>query len=115
VSCSALASSGTKAYIDFVVNRLKIRKYYDVIISGEDVKHGKPDPEPYLLACKRLGLPPDQCVVLEDASNGVKAAKAAGCKCIGIDSPYTPPQDLSQADLELKSLLKINKGIIDKL
>jgi beta-phosphoglucomutase family hydrolase len=111
----ALASSGTRDYIDFVLDKFKIREYYDAIVSGEDVNKGKPDPEPYLLACKKLGLSPRECVVLEDAANGVKAAKAAGCKCIGIDSPYTPLQDLSMADLELESLLEINKKSIAKL
>ncbi|MFA6215813.1 MAG: HAD family phosphatase, partial [Patescibacteria group bacterium] len=101
----ALASSGTKEYINLVLEKFSLQKYFDIIITGDDVKLGKPDPETYLVACQKLNLTPNQCLVLEDATNGIKAAKTAGCKCLAIKNPYTPPQDLTNADAVLNSLL----------
>lgn len=100
----ALASSGTKEYINLVLTKFNLTKYFDVIVSGDDVKRGKPDPETYLIAIKKLHIKSSQAVVLEDATNGITAAKAAGCFCIAIKNPHTPKQDLSKVDLVLDSL-----------
>ena len=90
------------------MEKFKVADYFDVIVSGDDVKRGKPDPETYLIAVKKLGIRPSQAVVLEDATNGIAAAKAAGCFCIAIKNPYTPKQDLSRADLALDSLADLS-------
>lgn len=111
----ALASSGVKEYIDMVLDKFGIRKYFDRVITGDDVKKGKPDPETYALACAKLGFNSDECVVLEDAANGVRAAKGAGCKCIAIVNTHTPIQDHSGADIILNSLEEINLEIIKEL
>lgn len=111
----ALASSGTRKYIEFVLEKFEIENYFDVVVSGDDVKVGKPSPETYLIACKKLGLQPTECVVFEDAAVGVASAKSAGCKCIAIKNPYTPPQDLSEADLVLGSLDELTLKIVDSL
>lgn len=103
----ALTSSGTKEYIDIILDKFNIRDYFDAIISGDDVAKGKPDPEPYLVTCQKLNLNPTECLVLEDAANGIASAKAAGCHCFAIKNPHTPPQDLSQADLIFNSLSEI--------
>jgi len=103
-----LASSGAKKYIDVVLGRFNIRQYFDVIVSGDCVSIGKPHPETYLVASKKLGFKPEECVVLEDAKNGIESAVQAGCKCIAIINPNTPPpQDHSQASLRLNSLSEI--------
>lgn len=111
----ALASSGTTKYINLVLKKFRLSKYFNVIISGDDVKNGKPDPETYLIACQKLGLKPEECLVLEDATNGIEAAKKAGCKCIAINNPYTPPQDRTKADLILDSLSEIDLDILKTL
>lgn len=59
----------------------------DVLVTADDVRHGKPDPEGYLAAAARLGLDPSRCVVVEDARPGVLAARAAGCRVVGIEGP----------------------------
>jgi beta-phosphoglucomutase len=69
----------------------------DTVVNGLDVVNKKPDPEIFLLAAKRLGLDPADCLVVEDAVNGVAAAKAAGARCLGITTSFTP-QQLSAAD-----------------
>ncbi|WP_094228294.1 HAD family hydrolase [Methanolobus psychrotolerans] len=75
---------------------------FDAIVSGEDVKNGKPDPEPYNRAVEMLGLDKDNCFVVENAPLGVKAAKNAGLFCIGVPT-YLDMAKLQEADLILKS------------
>jgi HAD superfamily hydrolase (TIGR01509 family) len=65
---------------------------FPVTVCGEDVRRTKPDPEPYLLAAARLGVPPPGCVVLEDSPNGVAAARAAGCPVVAVPSVPIPPR-----------------------
>lgn len=112
---TTITSSGSNEYIQTVLDKFSLREYFDVVITGDDVKKGKPDPEPYLAACEKLGMKPEECLVLEDAEKGVRSAKAAGCKCIGIDNPDTPPQNLSKADLTLNSLGEITLEIVNSL
>ena len=100
----ALASSATRKYINIVLRKFKINDYFGVIVSADDVVHGKPHPETYLVAARKLNLKPSETLVLEDSTNGIEAAKAAGCFCIAVKNPYTPKQDLSKADLILNSL-----------
>jgi HAD superfamily hydrolase (TIGR01509 family) len=111
----ALASSATRSYIITVLNKFNIREYFADITAGDEVRKAKPDPTIYLCACRKLKLYPKECVVLEDSGNGIQSAKAAGCKCIAIPSPYTPPQNHSEADVILDSLGKINLKIINSL
>lgn len=108
----ALASSGTVEYIDLILDKFKIRHLFDVIISGDCVKIGKPNPEIYLKAAEGLGLNPKECVVLEDAENGIAAAKAAGCKCIAVKCPFTLPQNLKKADLSVGSLARVTLEMV---
>ena len=111
----ALASSGAKQYIGLVLKKFNLENYFNVIISGDDVSKGKPDPEPYLVAAKKLDLDPADCLVLEDATNGIESAKAAGCKCIGVINLNTPLQDRSRADKVINSLEEINLEMINSL
>ena len=111
----ALASSGTKKYINLVLKKFKIADYFDVIVSGDDVKHGKPDPEIFSVAVKKLSLKPEETLVLEDATNGIEAAKSAGCKCIAVINKITPPQNYSKADLVVNSLEEIDSDLINSL
>src|SRR5919198_2392648 len=112
----AVASSGVRGYLETVLQRLGLRRYLGVLVSGEDVTHGKPDPEPYLLAAARLNVAPAQCVVFEDAAVGVRAARAAGMACIGVPNPAALQlQDLSLADLILPSLEHFELRLLDGL
>ncbi len=111
----AIASSGAKEYIKLVLERFDISHYFDAIVSGDDVKIGKPSPETYIIACKKLNLKPEECLVLEDATVGIESAKAAGCKCIAIKNPNTLPQDHSKSDLLLSSLEELTFDIVNSL
>ncbi|NTV54917.1 MAG: HAD family phosphatase [Candidatus Moranbacteria bacterium] len=66
------------------LDRFGLSDMFDAIVMGDDVTHGKPHPEPYLLAASRLGVDPDTCLVIEDAENGIRSAKAAGCVAVGL-------------------------------
>lgn len=111
----ALTSSAVIEYIDLVLDKFNIRDFFTVIISSEDVIKGKPNPEPYLLTVEKLGLKPYECLVLEDARNGIESAKNAGCWCIAVENPYTPPQDRSRADRIISSLLHIDFPLIESI
>lgn len=101
----AITTSGIREYIDLVLARLGIADRFRLIVTGADVTHGKPDPEPYQVTAARLGIAPAACVVFEDAAIGVASAKAAGMHCIAVRNPDAEtPQDLSPADLVLSSL-----------
>jgi len=109
----AVTSSGIREYIALVLDRLGIADRFAVVVTGADVTHGKPHPEPYLVTAARLGLPPAACVVFEDATVGVLAAKAAGMRCIAVPNPDTlQPQDLSMADLILPSLTDFTLALL---
>ncbi|PSB05409.1 phosphatase [filamentous cyanobacterium CCP1] len=77
-----------------------------VLITSDDVKKGKPDPEGYLKAAARLGFPPKNCLVIEDAIAGVKAARAAGMQVIGITTTY-PAHELAEADARIDTMSQI--------
>lgn len=94
----AIASSAPVDWIQVVVRKCHLESYFDVLVSGEHVAHGKPAPDIFLLAAEKLQVQPSQCLVIEDAERGVQAAKAAGMQCVGYQNPHSYAQDLSLAD-----------------
>jgi HAD superfamily hydrolase (TIGR01509 family) len=80
----AVASCGTRGRVNQLLEQLDLRTYFQVVITGDDVKDGKPDPSIFLLAAERYGVAPKDSLCLEDSVSGIKAAKAAGMKCIGV-------------------------------
>jgi beta-phosphoglucomutase family hydrolase len=93
-----LASSSPGKVIELVLKKCGVNGYFETVVSGENVKRGKPAPDIFLSAAERLGVEPHQCVVIEDSAKGVQAAKAAGMMCIGFKNPNSYHQDLSGAD-----------------
>jgi HAD superfamily hydrolase (TIGR01509 family) len=103
----ALASSSTQRVIDTVLEKLALGGVFDPVVSGEEVEHGKPAPDIFLRTAGLLEIPPENCLVIEDSANGVRAAKAAGMVCIGFRNPNSGAQDLSPADAIVESLDEI--------
>jgi beta-phosphoglucomutase family hydrolase len=99
-----LASSSPRRIIELILHKLQLFDYFNVTVSGEEVKHGKPHPEIFLTCAARLGLKPEQCIVLEDSSPGIAGAKSAKMTTIGFANPNSGNQDLSQADYHTASL-----------
>ena len=96
----ALASSSHTMVIDAIIGKLGYRRYFDVVVSGFELKNGKPAPDIFLYASDLSGTPHAETLVIEDTANGVLAAKNAGMKCLGYQNPTNPTrQDLSKADL----------------
>ena len=95
----AIASSAPRANVEVVLEVTRLGSYFDAIVSAEDVTAGKPDPQVFLRAAGRLGVPPARCIVVEDAAAGVEAAHRAGMRSIGVSRNVTLP-----ADLAVKSL-----------
>jgi len=93
----AVATSGPRSNLDFVLDHLDIREYFDVLVYESMIRKGKPDPEIFLKAANLLGLLPGDCVVFEDSPFGVNAAISAGMKVIGINTLHNP-QLISHAD-----------------
>lgn len=86
----AVATSGVQANVDFDVDELHIRSLFTTFISDEDVENSKPDPETFIVAAKKLGVPPARCIVFEDVPKGVEAAQKAGMKAVVILTSHTP-------------------------
>jgi HAD superfamily hydrolase (TIGR01509 family) len=84
----ALTTSSNRTIQNLVFHKLHLHRLFDVVITGDEVANGKPHPEPYLKTIEKLGVLPDQCIVIEDSDNGIISAKAAGCRTIGITTSY---------------------------
>lgn len=104
----AIASSGTKNAVNFVLQKFSIEKYFNFIVSGDDVEKVKPNPDIYLRVIELLGFAKDDCVAIEDSQSGLIAAKDAGLKCIVIPCEFTKKQDFSRADVVLDKLSEFN-------
>ena len=81
----AVASNSIRATVELMMEKSNLRPYLDLMLSNQDVKAAKPDPEIYLAACARLGLRPCECLVVEDNPNGIRAAEAAGCPVLEVE------------------------------
>jgi beta-phosphoglucomutase len=80
----AIGSSAPFANLDLILGLTDTRRFFDTVVSAEDTSRGKPDPEVFLIAAGKLGVPPGHCLVMEDAVAGVQAAKAGGMKCVAV-------------------------------
>ncbi|MCS7461071.1 HAD family hydrolase [Paenibacillus doosanensis] len=110
-----LASSSPKSFILAVLDKLGIAEYFSAVVSGEEVGKGKPAPDVYLRAAALLGVAPTDCVAVEDSRHGVRAAQAAGMKCIGFQNADSGSQDVSAAEAVVSSIREITPGVLLRL
>ena len=96
----AIASSAPRENVRVMLDVLKLDRFFDAIVSAEDVTAGKPDPQVFVAAAAKLHIPPRGCVVVEDAAVGIEAAKRAGMKCIGVSKSTVLPADIFVRSLE---------------
>ena len=92
----AIASSSSHSVINRNVERADIKKYFTAIISGEDVRNGKPAPDIFLLAAEKINVPANDCYVFEDSFNGIRSAYAAGCAPIMIPDTMQPTDEIKK-------------------
>jgi HAD superfamily hydrolase (TIGR01509 family) len=100
----AIATSSGAAFAAEVLDRFALRPRFRFVLTCEDITHGKPDPEVYLLAARRLGVPPGAMVVLEDSQNGCRAAVAAGALAVAVPSGHSRRHDFAGAALVAETL-----------
>ena len=103
-----LASSSAHVTIDRIFSRFGLHQYFSHIVSGEEFPRSKPDPAIFVRATELSGHPSHQCIVIEDSTNGIRAAKGAGLYCIGYDSENSRMQDLSQADKIIRNFSELS-------
>lgn len=111
---TAVATAAPPANVDFVLGKTGVRKFFKVIFDDSKVKKGKPNPEIYLKASKKLGVKPKDCVVFEDGLLGIQAGKNAGMQVIGITTTH-PKKELKKADLTINSFSEVDFEMLEKL
>lgn len=109
---TAIATGSTRNLVEVVAEQLSLGKYMNVILPSDEITKGKPNPEIYLTAAKLLALPVENCLVLEDSSNGCKAGLAAGCRVIAVPNEHTINQDFSNVDYVATNLLDAYQFIV---
>jgi HAD superfamily hydrolase (TIGR01509 family) len=113
----ALASSSPRELIDAVLELSGLAGSFVAVVSSDEVAHGKPAPDVYLQACAGIGAAPERCVAIEDSTNGLRAAAAAGLGVIAIPHAANPPdpEALANADRVLRDLSELRVALVDEL
>ena len=111
-----LASSSNRPLIDLVLERSGLARFFAATVSSEEVARGKPAPDVYLEACRRLDVEPTLAAAIEDSHAGIGAARTAGMRVVAIPNPSFPPGDeaLAEADVVLVSLAELTPDVVDK-
>ena len=110
-----VASSASKVTIDRVFTRFGLHDFFTHIVSGEDFPKSKPHPAIFEHAASLSIAPKENCIVIEDSTNGVKAAKAAGIFCVGYNSEHSKDQNLEEADRIINHFNELNATIVKTL
>jgi HAD superfamily hydrolase (TIGR01509 family) len=110
-----LASSASKVTIERVFSRFKLHEYFTHVVSGEDFPKSKPHPAIFEHAASLSVAPKESCIVIEDSTNGIKAAKAAGILCVGYNSIHSEAQDLSEADVVINHFNELSFNVVTNI
>ena len=110
-----LASSSNRELIDLVLEKSGLGRLFRATVSSEEVPRGKPSPDVYLEAARRLGAEPSRCAAVEDSENGIHAAKAAGMRTIALPNPQYPPAEhaLDAADVVLATVDELTPAVVE--
>ena len=108
----AVGSSGPPENVELVLDRLDNRGRFGAVVHGMDVTRGKPDPQVFLIAARRLGVAPARCAVVEDAPLGIEAARAAGMAAVGFPSTGRTREQLATADLVIGGLDELGPELV---
>lgn len=107
----AVATGSPRILMELAVEKLGLNGYFEYMLPSDDILAGKPDPEIFLKTVEALGLAPDECIVMEDSSNGALAAHRAGCFVIAVPSDYTKNQDFGFANRVTSDLFEARQVI----
>lgn len=108
-----IVSGASRRDIKESAKMMGVENILSFYLGSEDYMHGKPSPDCFLMAAEKLGLKPSECLVFEDSSAGVYAAKAAGMFCVALARKHSPRQDVASADIVLDSLDKFNLELLE--
>ncbi len=111
----ALATNSSRRDVAFVTDRFNLSPFFSAIVTREDYRGAKPEPDAFLTAAARLGLSAERCVVIEDAYKGVLAASRAGCRCIAVPHDFTLSNDFSLATRIVSSLDAVSPDLIEEV
>ena len=103
----AIVTSSKRDHFELIHRRTKLLPYFQFVLAEGDYARSKPEPDPYLAAIKRSGIPPEQCLVIEDSERGLRAATAAGLRCWVIPSELTRESDFSAAERVLSNVSQV--------
>jgi HAD superfamily hydrolase (TIGR01509 family) len=109
-----LASSSNRELIELALDVGGLAPYFRATVSSEEVARGKPAPDVYLEAARRLDVAPERCAAIEDSHNGIRSAKSAGLRVVAIPNPHFPPDEgaLALADVTLESLAELSPSVV---
>jgi HAD superfamily hydrolase (TIGR01509 family) len=110
-----VASSSNRSIIELVLERAGVAGLFAAVVSSEEVARGKPAPDVYLEAARRLGVEPERCAAIEDSSNGLRAAHAAGMRVVAVPNVHYPPAEdaLAPADAVAASPGELTPALVD--
>ena len=111
-----VASSSNRRIIDLVLELADLDRFFRATVSSEEVPRGKPAPDVYLEAARRLGADPRKCAAVEDSHNGILSARAAGMRVVAIPNTRYPPGEeaLAAADVVIRSITELTPGIVEE-
>ncbi len=108
----AVASSSLHMWVDLKLNAIGLTGAFDAVLGGDDVTRGKPEPDIYIKAAESLGVPPAECIAIEDSPIGISAAVASGAYTIAVRTEYTRNLDVSQAHTILETLEEFDLSLL---
>ncbi|MHC4941781.1 MAG: HAD family hydrolase [Planctomycetota bacterium] len=110
----AAASSSSRKVVDATLVELGLKKSFQVVVCGDEVRRSKPDPEIFLKAAEGLGVQPDQCLVIEDSPNGIQAAREAGMLPVAVLNQYNFDLDLTAAERIFSGLAHFDWNLFEE-
>lgn len=110
-----IGSSGPRLNVELAIEKMELNPYMKAVFTGNDIVHGKPNPEVFLKGAAAMGLPPSRCIVIEDSRAGLAAAKTAGMKCIVLLSYSHYREEYDQPDFIAESFYDLNYELIRPL
>ena len=110
-----LVTGATRSEVEYILDKIELSQYFALIVAGDDLKESKPEPEPFLLAAKKLNLQPAECLAIEDNPIGIEAAKRAQIQVVGISYIYPLHMLQRQANWTVDDFLEIELDRVDRV
>lgn len=111
----ALVTGTTRSEVEYILEKVQLAEYFDLIVAGDDLQQSKPDPDPYLLAAQKLNLEPSECLAIEDNSVGIEAAKRAQIQVVGISHIYPLHMLQRRCNWTVDNFMEIELDRVDRV